>query len=69
MAQAVRNAVGLLDLPLDQALAMAASAPAAFLGQADRRGRIAPGLAADLVWLDAGLTVRGTWIDGRFEAA
>jgi N-acetylglucosamine-6-phosphate deacetylase len=48
---------------------MAATAPAAFLGLASARGRIAPGLAADLVWLDPGLTVRGTWIEGRFEAA
>jgi N-acetylglucosamine-6-phosphate deacetylase len=69
MAQAVRNAVALLDLPLDQALAMAATAPTAFLGLASARGRIAPGLAADLVWLDPGLTVRGTWIEGRFETA
>jgi len=69
MAQAVRNAVALLDLAPDQALAMASTAPAQFLGLADRRGRIAPGLAADLVWLDPDLTVRGTWIDGRFESA
>lgn len=64
MSQAVRNAIGLLDLSLEQALAMASRSPAAFLGQADRRGRIAPGYRADLVTLAADLTVRQTWING-----
>jgi N-acetylglucosamine-6-phosphate deacetylase len=65
MAQAVRNAIRLLDLDLGQAVAMASEAPAAFLGQADRRGRISPGYVADLVALDDDLTVRRTWTAGR----
>jgi N-acetylglucosamine-6-phosphate deacetylase len=65
MAQAVRNAVRMLDLDLGQAVAMASAAPAAFLGMAGRRGRIAPGWIADLVALDDDLTVRRTWIGGR----
>jgi N-acetylglucosamine-6-phosphate deacetylase len=64
MATAVRNAVRLLDLDIGEAIAMATAAPAAFLGMGHRRGRIAPGLAADLVWLDAELAVRDTWIAG-----
>jgi N-acetylglucosamine-6-phosphate deacetylase len=82
MATAVRNAVTRVGIPLDEALRMAATWPAAFMGwdRADpadvanpatdggrpARGRIAPGFAADLVWLDRDLRVRGTWIAGKF---
>ncbi|KAF1712134.1 N-acetylglucosamine-6-phosphate deacetylase [Pseudoxanthomonas kalamensis DSM 18571] len=64
MATAVRNSVRLLGLSLDEAARMASTYPAEFLGIADRRGRIAPGLQADLVALDAELQVRATWIAG-----
>ena len=64
MAAAVRNAVQMLDLPLEDAVMMASAAPAAFLGLADQRGRIAPGLAADLALLDDDLNVTAAWIDG-----
>jgi len=61
----VRNSVRLLGLPLDEAARMAATYPAECLGIADRRGRIAPGLAADLVALDReSLQVLDTWIAG-----
>ena len=42
----------------------ASAAPAAFLGLEGRRGRIAPGFAADLCLLDDALNVTATWIDG-----
>ncbi len=64
MATAVRNAVAMLGLPLAEAARMAALYPARFLGIDDRRGRIAPGLAADLVLLDDALQVVDTWIGG-----
>ena len=64
MSQAVRNAVDMLELDLGAAVAMATSVPAAFLGQADVRGRIAPGLAADLVALDDMLRATATWVAG-----
>ena len=65
MASAVRNAVERLGLTLPQAAFMAAAAPAAFMGLDDRRGRIAPGMTADLVLLDGdGRAVR-TWIGGE----
>lgn len=64
MAAAVRNAVELLGLSLEDAVMMASAAPAAFLGLAGRRGRIAPGHAADFVLLDDDLRVTRTWIDG-----
>ncbi|MEJ5978827.1 N-acetylglucosamine-6-phosphate deacetylase [Novosphingobium sp. PS1R-30] len=65
MGQAVRNVVGLLELPLSDALTMAAAAPADFLGLRGRRGRIAVGEAADLVWLDEDVKVGATWIGGE----
>ncbi|MET0288314.1 MAG: N-acetylglucosamine-6-phosphate deacetylase [Pseudoxanthomonas sp.] len=68
MATAVRNCVQLVGLPLEEALRMAALYPAQFLGVDDRLGRIAPGLRADLVALDAALQVVDTWIGGCASA-
>ena len=64
MDAALRFAVGPLEQPLDEALRMASRHPAEMLGQGGTRGRIAPGFAADLVWLGDGLDVRRTWIAG-----
>lgn len=64
MATAVRNAVAMLNLPLEDAVMMAAAAPAAFLGQNTVRGRTAKGQAADLCLLDNQLNVIATWIGG-----
>ncbi|MBS0570129.1 MAG: N-acetylglucosamine-6-phosphate deacetylase [Proteobacteria bacterium] len=64
MASAVRNTVNLLGVAVDEALRMASTYPAAFLGLEMTHGRIAPGYAADLVALDAGMQVRRTWIHG-----
>lgn len=63
MARALRNAVTMLGLEVPDAAAMAASAPAAFLGLGDR-GTLRIGARADLVWLDPALMPRGTWIGG-----
>ena len=70
MAWAVRNAVGLLGLPVEAAFAMASGAPADFLGLSGQRGAIAPGYRADLALLSNDLIVLETWIAGassRFE--
>jgi N-acetylglucosamine-6-phosphate deacetylase len=64
MATAVRNAVQLVGIPLEEALRMASTRPADLLGERER-GRIAPGLHADLVLLDEALRVRATWIGGE----
>ena len=64
MAQAVRNAVDMLGLKLEQAAAMASTNPANFLNLGHELGRIAPGCRANLVLLDDMLDVAGTWIDG-----
>ena len=68
MAEAVRNTVSMLGCAPTRALRMASTYPAAFMGLADR-GRIAPGLRADLVLLSEELEVRGTWLEGQFAAA
>ena len=64
MGQAVRNCVMHAGIPLADALAMASAYPADFLGIGESRGRLAPGLRADLVWLDDDLRVRAIWIGG-----
>lgn len=65
MATAFRNAVRVLGVDVETASTMASAAPAASLGMADRRGRIAEGQIADLALLDDTLSVRTTWIAGR----
>ncbi len=64
MASAVRNTVRLLGLALEDAVAMASTQPAQFLGIQHRTGRIVSGARADLVLLDDALHVRGCWIGG-----
>jgi len=62
MATAVRNSVHLLGLPVDEALRMASTYPADFLGLGETHGRIAPGHRADLVLLDDNFQVQRSWI-------
>jgi N-acetylglucosamine-6-phosphate deacetylase len=64
MASAVRNAVQLLGLPLEEAVRMASTYPAEFLGLGESHGRIAPGFRADLVVLDDQCRVQQSWIGG-----
>jgi N-acetylglucosamine-6-phosphate deacetylase len=68
MAAAVRVAVSMLGLSVERALRMASTYPADFMRLADR-GRIAPGLRADLVCLTGTLEVFGTWIGGGWMSA
>ena len=69
MAQAVRNTIEMLGLPLDEAARMASTYPADFLGISHQRGRIRVGLKADFTVLDHDLAVRETWIDGHCQRA
>jgi len=62
MIGAVRNAVDLLGVTLEEALRMASLHPATFLGLEDRYGRLAPGHRAALVLLGPGLEVLRTWV-------
>ncbi|HEX2216784.1 MAG TPA: N-acetylglucosamine-6-phosphate deacetylase [Xanthobacteraceae bacterium] len=64
MASAVRNAVNLAGLALEQALQAASLTPARFLNIASERGSLAPGAYADLVALSPALEVIATWAEG-----
>ncbi len=64
MATAVRNGMTLLGLDLAESARMASTYPADFLGLGATHGRIAAGHVADLVELDADLSVRRSWIGG-----
>lgn len=64
IASAVRNTVQMLGLPLDEAVRMASTYPADFLGLGASHGRIAAGYQADLVVLDDDYRVRQSWIGG-----
>jgi len=64
MQRAVHNTVG-LGVPVERAVEMATTIPADVLGLAGR-GRIAPGMRADLVALDPeSLAVRAVWLGGE----
>lgn len=65
MASAVRNAISMLGVELEQSLQMASRYPAEFLRLGHELGRIAPGYRANLALLDSKLDVVETWIDGR----
>jgi N-acetylglucosamine-6-phosphate deacetylase len=65
MATAIRNAVSMLGLDLNEALRMASEYPADYLGLGQDLGRILPGHRANLALLDDELHVRRTWIDGQ----
>ncbi len=67
LADAVRVAVATLGLDAAQALTMASTSPATFLGLQDRVGRIAAGCRADFVLLSPSLDVLGTWLGGQFQ--
>lgn len=64
MAGAVRNAVRLLGVDLAEAVRMASTYPATFLGREQSLGSIAAGKRADLVVLNEDLSVHQVWIGG-----
>lgn len=65
LSRAVRYAVLTAGVPLALAVRAASQNPADLLGLTDR-GRIQPGLRADLVVLDADLCVRATLLEGAW---
>jgi N-acetylglucosamine-6-phosphate deacetylase len=68
LASAVKNAVTLVGISLDDALRAASLVPARFLGLEHHRGSLNAGARADIVALTANLDVLTTWIAGeRFE--
>ncbi len=66
MDEAVRRAVLVAGMPIEQAAAAASTVPARLLGVDHRRGAIAAGLDADLVLLDDDLRLRRVMAGGRW---
>jgi N-acetylglucosamine-6-phosphate deacetylase len=62
LAEALRN-LAAIGVPLEEAVAMASTRPADYIGHTDL-GRIRAGARASVVALDAALEVTGVWIDG-----
>src|ERR1700736_1679168 len=61
LASAVKNAVTLVGIPLDDALRAASLVPARFLGIELHRGTLSAGARADIVALTTKLDGRATW--------
>jgi N-acetylglucosamine-6-phosphate deacetylase len=64
MDQALRNLVQRLSLPLEDAVRRVSTAAADYLGLWDR-GRLAEGAWADVVVMDAGLTLQRVFVEGE----
>ncbi len=64
MIQALRNAMTMLDLGIEEASSMASHMPCSFLGIDSEVGAIAPGCAADLLRISSGFEVRQVWMGG-----
>jgi len=65
LASAVKNAVTLVGISLDDALRAASLVPAQFLGIEHHRGTLSAGARADIVALTTNLDVLTTWIAGK----
>jgi N-acetylglucosamine-6-phosphate deacetylase len=65
LASAVKNAVKLVGISLDDALRSASLVPARFLGIEQQRGTLSAGARADIVALTANLDVVATWMAGK----
>lgn len=70
MINAIRFMLEHTNLSLEQLSRLASGNAAKQLGISDRTGSIASGKQADLVWTDAQLRIKQTWVQGRsvFEA-
>lgn len=67
MATAVRNCVQHVGVPKDEALRMASTYPAEFLGLQDDLGRIAPGYCANLAIFNNQIIVSAVVVDGQYQ--
>jgi len=64
MIDAVRTTHQAVGVALEECLRMASLYPAQFIGESERRGRIAAGFRADLVHFSKSFDVLNTWIAG-----
>jgi len=65
LCEAVRNMAGPAGLPVTEAVEMASSSPARVLGLSDRKGRLVPGMDADITVMGWGFDVLLTMVGGR----
>ncbi|WP_223286149.1 N-acetylglucosamine-6-phosphate deacetylase [Kocuria atrinae] len=65
MDHAVKRAVEEVGLPLEQAVYAATQAPLQAINAGEDRGRLSPGLRADLVVLGQDLTVESVYVAGQ----
>jgi N-acetylglucosamine-6-phosphate deacetylase len=65
IASAMRFMIKHAGATLNEALTMTSSTPATFLRLENKIGRIAPGLRADFIVLDASLSVSEYWVAGQ----
>ncbi|HEY7414487.1 MAG TPA: N-acetylglucosamine-6-phosphate deacetylase [Ktedonobacteraceae bacterium] len=63
--RAVRNMVAFTGMNWAEAIRMASLTPAEITGVAERKGKVAPGMDADLIALDEQGCVRRTWVRGQ----
>ena len=63
--RAVRNVMAWTDVPVTQAVAMATANPARLIGLAGRKGRLRPGMDADLAVFDREWTPQWTMVAGK----
>ncbi|MDH5617268.1 MAG: N-acetylglucosamine-6-phosphate deacetylase [Gammaproteobacteria bacterium] len=68
MVDAVRTMHQSIGVALDECLRMASLYPSQFIGESQRRGRIASGFRADLVHLSESFEVTNTWVGGERQA-
>jgi N-acetylglucosamine-6-phosphate deacetylase len=64
LCDAVRYAVETAGFPVTEAIEMASSTPARIIGAALQKGRLAPGMDADITVLDRGFSVLLTMVGG-----
>ncbi len=69
LGRMVRNVIQLIDMPLLEAVKMAARVPAQVLRIANRKGRLAPGLDADVVIFDDDINIWLTMVGGEIVYA
>lgn len=67
MDEALRNVLAFTDCSLPEAVRMAATTPARLIGEAGRKGRLAPGCDADVVALSPDLEIEAAWRQGRLQ--
>jgi N-acetylglucosamine-6-phosphate deacetylase len=67
LLDAVRHCVQKIGVELDEALRMASTYPAAFLGVGHKLGKLLPGYEADVIALDGEVGLKGVWVSSKID--